>query len=357
MERILFFVPNLFSGGTETFIMNMYRNIDRTKYQFDFAVHTNKKGVFEEEIEKLGGRIFRFSIKDDKNFIRYSKDLNSFFDNHKEYKIVHSCMPSIAWIYLKIAKKHGVNIRIAHSHSAGFDHNYRGILKHINTMFIKNYSNLNLACSNLAGKYMFGNKDFTIVHNAIDINKYVYNEESRNDIRNGLEIDDKVVIGHIGRISREKNHLFMIELMKRLPNKYVLLCVGSGPDQDKIQEIINEENLSDRIILVGNKPDAYKYYSAFDLFILPSLYEGLPTVAVEAQVSGLKCLLSSNITDEVNINGDVKFIELDVEKWKSNIIKMNIERNKVDLLSFKSYDIKYEAKALEKIYESALGDK
>lgn len=357
MERILFFVPNLFSGGTETFIMNMYRNIDRTKYQFDFAVHTNKKGVFEEEIEKLGGRIFRFSIKDDKNFIRYSKDLNSFFDKHKEYKIVHSCMPSIAWIYLKIAKKHGVNIRIAHSHSAGFDHNFRGILKHINTMFIKNYSNLNLACSNLAGKYMFGNKDFTIVHNAIDINKYVYNEESRNEIRNGLEIDDKVVIGHIGRISKEKNHLFMIELMKRLPNKYVLLCVGSGPDQSKIQEIINEENLSDRIILVGNKPDAYKYYSAFDLFILPSLYEGLPTVAVEAQVSGLKCLLSSNITDEVNINGDVKFIELDVEKWKSNILKMNIERNKVDLLSFKSYDIKYEAKALEKIYESALGDK
>jgi len=357
MERILFFVPNLFSGGTETFIMNMYRNIDRTKYQFDFAVHTNKKGVFEEEIEKLGGRIFRFSIKDDKNFIRYGKELNSFFDNHKEYKIVHSCMPSIAWIYLKIAKKHGVNVRIAHSHSAGFDHNFRGILKHINTMFIKNYSNLNLACSNLAGKYMFGNKDFTVVHNAIDINKYVYNGESRNDIRNRLGLDDKIVIGHVGRISKEKNHLFMIELMKRLPNKYVLLCVGSGPDQGKIQKIINEENLSNRIILVGNKLDAYKYYSAFDLFILPSLYEGLPTVAVEAQVSGLKCLLSSNITDEVNINGDVKFIELDIEKWKSNILKMNIERNKADLLSFKSYDIKYEAKVLEKIYESALGDK
>lgn len=352
--RILHFVPNLFSGGTETFIMNMYRNLDKDKFQFDFIVHTNKEGVFEKEIELLGGKIYRFPIKDNKNFTKYKKDLNKFFLNHKEYKIIHGAMPSIGYIYEKIAKKNGIKVIIAHSHSASHDRNIKGYIKNYTSKKMKNYSTINLACSNKAGNYLFKNNYYEIIHNAIDLKKYRFNNDNRNKIKNSLNLTDKIILGHVGRLSSEKNHIFLIKLMKILPKNYVLLCVGSGKKERKLKQIVKKENLVDRIIFVGNINNVNDYYQAFDLFLLPSLYEGLPTVAIEAQISGLSCILSNNITKEVSLTNDMKFLPLNVEVWKNQIIQTELSRKKIDETNFKDYDITKEVKKLENIYENSL---
>ena len=189
----------------------------------------------------------------------------------------------------------------------------------------------------------------------MNIKKYLFDKKHRNSIRKSLNIDNKIVIGHVGRLSKEKNHLFMIELIKKLPSDYVLVCVGNGPDEGKIKHKIIEEGLTDRIILVGKSINANYYYSAFDLFILPSLYEGLPTVAIEAQVSGLRCILSSNITKEVNVDNDVVFLELDQDRWAKEIIISEFHRKTIDTLRFKEYDIRYEVRELENIYDELLG--
>lgn len=352
--RILHFVPNLFSGGTETFIMNMYRNIDRKMFQFDFVVHTKEKGVFEDEIKQLGGRVFYFSIKDDKNFFKYEKDLDSFFKKHQEYKIIHCAMPSIGYIHERIAKKNGIKVRIAHSHSANHDKNLRGYLKGITSKKMKKYSTINLSCSKKAGDYLFGNENYKIIHNAVYLDKYKFKSHIRKEIRNKLGINDKIVLGHVGRISKEKNHKFLIELMKIMPDNYVLLCIGTGPNEKKIRNIVHKQNLDDKIKFLGRKDNVGEYYSVFDILLLPSLYEGLPTVAIEAQISGLPCILSNKITSEVKIINNVKFLKLDIQLWKNEILNMKIKRIKVNVSDFDKYNIKKEVRELEKIYINSM---
>lgn len=350
--KILHFVPNLGNGGTENFIMNVYRNIDRDKVQFDFVVHTNKIGVFEDEINKLGGNIYRLPVKDNYNFIKYIRELKKIF-REKKYKIIHVAMPSIAFLILKIAKKENINIRIAHSHSAFHDNNLRGWIKHFTSKLIKKYSTINLACSNKAGKYLFEKNEFMVIHNAIKLDNFLFDEIEREKIREKYGIkDDEILLGHIGRISKEKNHKFLINLVQKLSDeKYKLLLVGTGPDEKKIKKIVNKYNLNNRIIFVGNRNDANKFYNAFDIFLLPSLYEGLPTVAIEAQVNGLPCILSDQITDEVKINENCVFLNLDVDLWENKILANYISNNrKINLNLFRDYNIVYETKKIENIY-------
>ena len=351
--RVLHFVPNLNNGGTETFIMNMFRNINRDLVQFDFIVHTNKIGVYEQEIESLGGKIYRIPVKDDLNFFRYVKELKKILKEGK-YKIVHVAMPSIAFLSLRTAKKMGVKTRISHSHSASYDNNFRGNIKNLSSKLIKYYSSLNFACSEKAGKYLFGNKKFEIIHNAVDVDKYVYNENDRRIIREEFGIDDNtILLGHIGRLSIEKNQKFLINVMQNLKNnpKYKMMFVGAGSDEKKLKQYVSDFQLEDKIIFTGNRKDANKFYKAFDCFLLPSLYEGLPTVAIEAQLSGLPCIISNNVTTEVKIANDVNFVELDEKKWEEYINNIDFNKDrKVDLLDFKDYDIKFESEKLQNIY-------
>lgn len=358
--KVLHFVPNLDSGGTENFVMNMYKNIDRDKVQFDFVVHTNKKGVFEEEIERLGGTIYRFPVKDNYNLFKYIKDLNAFFKEHKEYKIIHGAMPSIGFIYLGLAKKNKVPVRIAHSHTSFYDKNIKGYIKHCSSKLMKYYSNINLACSMRAGKYLFGHKPFTVIHNAIDLEKYYYSEENRAKIRKQLNIpDNKIVLGHVGRLSKEKNHRFLIELMKNLDKqKYTMIFVGGGPLEAKLKKSVRKNHLEDSIIFLGVCNNVNEILSAFDLFLLPSLFEGLPTVAIESQTSSLPCIISSKVTDEVIVSENVKLVANIKEKWLECIEKT--EPNKIRkpkiTKALKSYDIKTEAQKLLDIYEEKIKD-
>ena len=189
--RVLVVVPNMTAAGIETTIMNNYRNFERAKVQYDFIVHNKKRQFYDDEIEKLGGKIYRFSFKDDKNFFKYKKDLNRFFDQHPEYKIIHGEMQSMMPVYLKIAQKHGVPVRIAHSHNSSYEKSLKGLLFHIMSKRSRKYSTLNLACSLNSGNYLFNNDGFDVVYNGIDVSQFTYSTNIRKEKRKERESNEE----------------------------------------------------------------------------------------------------------------------------------------------------------------------
>lgn len=343
--RILHVVPNMQQGGIENFLMNIYRNIDRKKVQFDFLVHYKKRFFFDDEIEKLGGKIYRFSIREDNNLIKYIRDLDKFFKEHKEYKIVHGHMGSLGGIYLHVAKKNGVPIRIAHSHGAAHLKTIKGYIKSILFKFFRMPANVYWACSTEAGKFIFGKRTkFELIPNAIDMEKFKYNIFIRNEVRNDLKLNNKLVIGNVGRFNLQKNHSFLLDIFAELhkisPNA-ILLLIGNGELEKNIKDKINKLNLNNDVKLLGIRNDVNRIYQAMDLFLMPSLFEGLPLTGVEAQVSKLKCFFSDAITKEVAITNNVKFIPLSLsaKEWAEIILKeaqynrelVNIENDRFDI--------------------------
>lgn len=354
--RILNIVPNMRAAGIESFIMNVYRNIDREKVQFDFIVHNKRREFFDDEIEKLGGKIYRLSFKDDKNIVKYIKDLNNFFKNHKEYKIVHGHMQSMMPLYLYIAKKNKIPIRIAHSHNGSYEKTVKGFILHIFSRFSKKFSSHNIACSNLAGKYLFGKKSFIVIPNGIDVKKFEFNENIRKIVRNELNLSNEYVIGHVGRFELQKNHRFLIETFNeklKENSNYVLLLVGEGKYEKEIKKLVKELNIQNKVKFLGVRNDMNRLYQAMDCFILPSLYEGLPVVGVEAQASGLKCLFSDTITKELKITPNAVFISLkSKQKWLEEIDNDNNfeNRKKFAKIVAQDFEIKNISKKLEKFY-------
>ena len=354
--RVLHVVPNMNSGGIENLIMNIYRNIDREKLQFDFLVHYNKRSYFDDEIEKLGGKIYRFPVLENKNLIKYLIDLNRFFSLHREYKIIHGHMSSLAFFYLGLAKKNGIPVRIAHSHGSSHLKSIKGYLKHIMFRLAKINANYYFACSTEAGKYLFGNKSkFKIIPNAIDLNKFKFDNKKRIEIRKKLGLKYKFVIGHVGRFSMEKNHDFIIDIYNayfKINKNSALVLIGVGELEKKIKEKINELNLNDNVLMLGLRNDVADLYQAMDLFLMSSIYEGLPLTGIEAQESGLCCLFSDTITKEVKISNNIKFLSLSdsCEKWAEEIAKSeNYDRLNVEMHD-SLFDIKNLAKRLEKFY-------
>lgn len=351
--RVLNIVPNMRSAGIENFIMNMYRNIDREKVQFDFLVHTIEEKDFDSEIESLGGKIYHLTYKDDKNIFKYIRDLNKFFKQHSEYQIVHGQMQSMMPLYLYIAKKNNVKVRIAHAHNSDYEKTIKGFLLHIFSRFSKYPANYRWACSKTAGNYLFGKKDFEIIHNAIDFEKFSYNQKVRMEIRKELGIEDKLVIGNVARFEIQKNHKFLIEIfneiVKKNPNS-ILLLIGDGILKESVMKQCEEYGISDFVKFLGIRSDAEKLYQAMDVFLLPSLYEGLPLVGVEAQIAGLPCYFSSSITDEIKLSNHAKFIDLNQtsENWAKIILDSANQDRNVTLSS--DYNLKKEAKRLEKKY-------
>lgn len=326
--RILIVDGKLICGGVEAFLMNIYRRIDKTKMQFDFLVHYNEKFHYDDEIEKMGGKIYRLSFRNDKNYFKYIRDLKRFFVEHKEYNIVWGHMDGLARIYLKIAKKQGVKTTICHSHITSSEHSIKGILKSILKNNVWKYCDYRFACSTEAGKYLYGNHDFQLIHNAIDIEKFSYNQQIRNKVREENNWKNKVVIGHIGRFFPQKNHYYLIEIFDRissLDDDFVLCLCGDGEEKENIKNLINEKGLQDKVKFTGNVSNVSDYYQAFDIFVMPSLYEGLPVTGIEAQTSGLKCIFSDTITKEVNlVNENTMFLPIgdeNISKWVKYIIE------------------------------------
>lgn len=357
MIRILQIVPNMQAGGLESFIMNVYRNIDRNKIQFDFLVHYKEKKHYDEEIEIMGGKIYRFSLRNNNNLFKYIKELNKFYQEHKEYKIVHCHMSSIGFIHFLIAKKNGVKVRIAHSHNSSTDKTFKGIIKRILMIGYKYTSTKNYACSNDAGKYLYGKKSFKVIPNAIDTEIFRYNDDYRYEIRKNFSISQKsVVFGHIGRFNIQKNHEFLIKLFYeyyKVNKDSYLLLVGDGELKKIIENKVKELNLNNNVIFAGTVSDTWKYYSAFDLFLLPSFFEGLPLVAIEAQSNGLKSIFSNKITNEASVTDLIEYVPLNINEWLKEVKSFKSEKNREkygDLLKKSKFSIKSLSKQLQEDY-------
>jgi len=363
--RILQIVPNMQQGGLENFIMNIYRNIDRTKIQFDFLVHYQERKFFDDEIEKMGGRIYRFSLRDDNNILKYIEQLNEFYKKHKEYKIIHCHMSSIGTINFLIARKNNIRIKIAHSHNSATEKSLKGIMKRLLMQPYRYVSDINFACSESAGKYLFKNKKFEVIPNAINTKKFMFNKERRKEYREKLGINEKrFVIGHVGRFNVQKNHKFIIEIFNEYLKKNkrtVLLLIGDGELIEETKLLCKKLKIEKSVIFLKNVSNVYDYYNTMDLFILPSLFEGLPVVGIEAQTNGLNCLFSNRITDEAKLTDGVEYLDLDpkiwVEKFEQKFVEIEKDRlENYNKISNSEFEITKVSKIMQEKYLSFIKD-
>ena len=364
--RILHVIGMMNCGGAEMLIMNLYRSIDRNKIQFDFLVHSEEEGYFDKEIYNLGGRIHHISRFKGTNIISYYREAYEFFKKNKEYKIVHGHIGSCASLYLSAAKKCGC-FTIAHSHSTGNGkknlHDFFFNIFSYPTRYIADYF---FGCSTEAGLMRYGRRivnsnKYHNFSNAIDSERFMFSPIKRKYLREQLRIEDKMVIGTVGRITDAKNPLFIIEIMseyiKHNPNA-VFLWVGNGDMYDVVSQKIDEMKLGESMIIVGQKQNVEDYLMAMDLFLFPSKYEGLPTSVIEAQATGLPCLLSDTITREVEITNLIKWMSIEQSsvKWANAIDDVRIESrmSQINQVIKSGYDIHENSKVLTSFYEKVL---
>lgn len=356
--RIAQIVGKWVGGGVEAVVMNYYKNIDHNKIQFDFICDSDSINIPYEEIESLGGRVIL--VPPYEKVIKYHKQLKKVLKENN-YQIVHSHINTLSIFSLFVAYMAKVPIRIAHSHSTtSKKEKKKNILKQVFRPFSKLFATHYFACTNHAGRWMFGNKkDIYILNNAIDLDKYKYDIDVRNKIRKELNIsDDTLVIGHIGRFVEQKNHKFLIDIFNEIHkknNNTILLLIGQGPLQDEIKDKVNELGISDSVLFLGQLNNANEYYQAFDTFILPSLYEGLGMVLIEAECSGLYCLASTEVPIDAKVTDNLKFISLNdsAEVWSNTLLNDIKDYKRVsseDIVRNSGYDIKIESKKLEDKY-------
>ena len=292
--RIAQIIGKWLGGGVEAVVMNYYRHLDHSKVQFDFICDDDSTNIPYDEIEKLGGKVIL--IPPYQKVFKYQKELRRVLRNGK-YEIVHSHINTLSVFPLYAAKKVGVPVRIAHSHSTTNKKEWKkNLLKQVLRPFSKKYATNYMCCSELAGRWLFGDKAYDegkvyLLNNAIDLDKFKYDKKIRDKKRKELGIkEDTIVIGHIGRFVAQKNHTFLIDIFNQFHKKEknsILLLAGQGPLQEEIKNKVRELGLDDSVRFLGQRNDANELYQAFDVFLLPSLYEGLPVVGVEAQASGL----------------------------------------------------------------------
>ncbi len=354
--RVLHVVTYMGRGGLETMIMNYYRNIDRSKVQFDFLTHRYERWDYDDEIESLGGKICNLP-KLNPLSPRYLKALDNFFKEHKEYKIVHCHQDCLSGIVLKYAKKNGVPFTIAHSHSSSQNKNLKYIIKLIAKKSIPEYADYLFACGKEAGEWMFDTSEFTILNNAIDTKRYIYNEKKSMEMKKRLGITNKFVIGHVGRFRQEKNHSFIIDIFRKVcekePNS-VLLLVGDGPLEEYIKKKVEDLGLLDKVKFLGARNDVNDLMQSMDVFILPSLYEGIPLTMIESQASGLDCIISDKVPKECIVTKNVKSISLEKSSkyWASEIIKSKYKAREslYNEIQNAKFDIKSNAIWLQEFY-------
>lgn len=363
--RILHVLGNTNLGGAESRTMDLYRHMDRKRVQFDFLVHTGQEGHFDKEIQELGGHIYRVPRFRIYNYYSYVRALKKFFGNHHEYKAVQGHMTSTASIYLPIAKKAGIPITIAHARSAGVDKGIKGIATRWLRRSLPDKTDYMFTCSRLAGISVFGSRAVeegktVFMPNAIDSKKFDYDPGMRSKIREELGISGKYVIGHVGRFHYAKNHEYLLRVFAALCEKggkeYVLLLLGEGEKLEEMKRLAKELQVGDRVYFAGNRSNVYDYYQAMDYFVYPSRYEGLPGTVLEAQTSGLRCLMSDSICEEVAVTELVHTmgIETDPKRWADYIEKTEdyMRRSYLKDVSEAGFDVKAQAEKMMKFYET-----
>lgn len=359
-------------GGAEAMIMNYMRNINRDVIKFDFLTNRDYRAAYEDEIESLGGKVYHMCPMYPGKFRQYKREVREFLKEHPEYQIIHSNLEERSYFPLKEAKKLGVPVRISHSHSRPLGFNLKLIMRYYFRFMLKYYNTHMFSCGVEAGDWLYGRKNrdkVIIMNNAIDAKQYTYDVSKAKEMRKSLGIDDcKKVIGHVGRFFAQKNHPFLIDIFQAIHEKdanTVLLLVGGGEQDDRLKNEMKQKvadlGLSDCVQFLGVREDVNEVMQAFDLFLLPSLFEGLPVTMVEAQASGLPCVISDKVPIQCDITGNVKVVALEdsPEKWADVVLDFMEEferEDTFDKLKKAGFDIQENAKWLEGFYIEALKD-
>ncbi len=360
--RIAQIIGKWLGGGVEAVVMNYYRNIDRDKIQFDFICDEDSTNIPFEEIEKLGGKVIL--IPPYQKVLKYHKELKKVL-KEGNYKIVHSHINTLSVFSLFAAKCAGVPVRIAHSHSTtNQKEKKKNLIKQVLRPFSKLFATDYMCCSELAGRWLFGDREYDkgkvyLLNNAIDIEKFEYNEQIRKRKREELGIrDSTLVLGHVGRFVEQKNHMFLIDIFSQVHKENedtILLLIGQGPLQNQIKDKVKSLKLEKFVKFLGQRDDVNELYQTFDIFLLPSLYEGLGMVLIEAQCAGCYCIASTEVPKIAKVTNNLNFIKLEdsSELWGINAVKgLNKVNRKECIKSIKEfgYDIKEENKKLENYY-------
>lgn len=360
MRRILQYIGSLDRGGAQSAVMNLYGEIDRAEWQFDFVTHDEGIGEFEPKVKALGARVYHLPSFEKIGPTRFADMWKTFLSEHSEWHVLHSHMRSTAALVVPIAKRAGM-ATIVHSHSTHNDGGAKMIVKALLQYPIRFQADFLVGCSSEAGRWLFGKRAFksnryVYLPNAIDLDRYCFDEEKRAAMRAELGIGDRLVFGHVGRLHESKNHDFLIEVFSGLRERFpssVLLLVGDGPLRAHIEELIEEGGLGGSVLMLGDRPDVPNLLQAMDAFLFPSRWEGLPVSVVEALACGLPCYISDTITHDVDICEDVRRLSIgDASAWVGSVVpKGRIDGRKA--IKAAGFDIHDSARTLLGLYERA----
>jgi len=358
MIRVLHMIASLDVGGSQTVMMNIYRNIDREKIQFDFVIDHPKEDYFAEEIRSLGGRVYTMPAFHGTNAGEIKRDWSNFFYTHPEYTILHSHTRSYASLYLPVAKAHGVKT-IIHSHSTSTGGGVKGAVKAVMQLPLRHQADVLMACSLDAGEWLYGKRAcqserFILLPNGIDTRRFALAPGTRERYRRELGLEGRYVIGNVGRFYDVKNHTFLLDVFEKIHEREpeaMLLLVGVGPLQQQMAQKAVELGVAEQVIMTGNRDDVPELLGAMDVFAFPSLWEGLPMTVVEAQAAGLPCVLSDTITKEVDVSPLVEYLPLgDAEQWADALLtrreRMNVSKN----IARAGFDIRSSVRRLTELY-------
>lgn len=365
-------VLNLFTimnrGGAETMVMNYYRKLDKSRVQFDFMVHRPERGAYDDEIESLGGKIYRMPAIRPWTAMQYRKVVRKFYEDHPEYKIIHSHMSELGYYDFLEAEKAGIPVRICHAHSRPYGIDIKSPVRwYYKTLMIPHISHM-FMCGEEAGEWLFGKKNksrFIQLNNAIDTENYRFNEKKRNKLRRDLDLTNQLVIGHVGGFCTPKNHLFIIDIFEQVYKKNktaVLVLVGDGEDRDKIEEKVRQHDLAEAVRFLGVRSDIQDLLQVMDVFLFPSLFEGLSVASIEAQAAGLPVLISDKVPIECQKTDLVQVVSLNESPsvWAERTLEAakTIRRDTSEEIKEAGFDIKENAKFLQDFYiRAASGEK
>ena len=363
MLRVLHSVSNMARAGIETMLMNYYREIDRSQIQFDFLANKPAPGEYDGEIRSMGGRVFVSPGLNPLHFLRYKRFVAELLHDDPDIRIVHAHNEAMGYYALQSAKDAGVRVRIAHAHNTQIIRNYKYPLKLICKRLLPGAATDYWSCGRDAGIYYYGKERWNasgfILHNAIDVSRFAFQQEARERLRQLHGLEKCFVVGHVGRFNVQKNHSRLLdifaEIIKAVPEARLAL-IGTGELERSVEEKSRAMGIRDKMLFLGQMADVSEWYQAMDCFVLPSLFEGLPVVGIEAQAAGLPCFFSDRVTDEVLLSPETRRISLraDDAEWAREITaagRSETDRAQgMDIVRQAGYDIHAEAQKLQEIY-------
>jgi len=362
MIRVLQCVNNMHRAGLETMLMNYYRHIDRMQIQFDFLTHRPERADYDDEIERLGGRVFYAPRLYPHHYAEYFSFMTKFFQEHPEYQIMHSHIDAMSFLPLLAGKRAGVPIRIAHSHNTSIDKDFKYPLKQLFRYALPTAVTHRASCGEEAGKFLFRGADFTLIPNAMEPERFRFDAALRQETRQMLGLDGQLVLGHVGRFSYQKNHPYLLEIFRAVLQKQdeaVLMLIGTGEDEAKVRELAKQLGVSEKVRFLGSQADVSPFYQAMDVFVMPSRFEGVPLTGVEAQYALLPCVFSDRVPKEVAFTERCSFVPLEKSagEWADRILNAaDCQRETLEITDNR-YDIHQASQLLTDYYLRLLAEK